>query len=268
MSKESIFFRENKWLYHFTRFDVAKIIVSTNRLKYSMLSGTNDVCEHARCIYNLYSLQQTENICEDIKCEIYNYRQISLSEDKHVFGRKAFDLQQMWGLYADKGFGVCLVFDKTEFLESLGDCCYHGEVSYNVELTPDIYTEIENSKDIASYIKDNAKTLFFQKRKEWEHEQEYRVVSIFSDQDCEKYHDFENSLKYVILYNSRTIKSSDSILNSVEYKSLKHHLSADVKILFYSSFLNEQSLLCYDENQNFETFWNSSENYGEISDVP
>ena len=40
------------------------------------------------------------------------YRQISLTIDDMEQNKLGFDLHQMWGLYADKGKGVCLVFDK------------------------------------------------------------------------------------------------------------------------------------------------------------
>ena len=86
-----------------------------------MLRRTNDVCEYAKTIYNEYFPDLKDSVLENIEREIYLYRQISLSEDKLVFGRRGFDLQQMWGLYADNGYGVCLVFDKDEIIGSLPD---------------------------------------------------------------------------------------------------------------------------------------------------
>lgn len=100
------------------------------RLKYSELIHTNDVCESSKCVYNASG----EHICEEVEREIYHYRQVSLSEDKlsndnSCFGRKEFDLQQMWGLYVDRGFGVCLLFDKSEFLKCLPKDCTHESVT-------------------------------------------------------------------------------------------------------------------------------------------
>lgn len=46
--------------------------------------------------------------------EMRKYQQLSFSQDRVVDGGHylGFDLHTMWGLYADKGYGVCLVFDK------------------------------------------------------------------------------------------------------------------------------------------------------------
>ena len=237
------------------------------RLKYSILSQTNDICENAKIIYNESFGDCEDGIFKDIKHDIYLYRQISLSEDKNVFGRRGFDLQQMWGLYADNGYGVCLVFDKNEFITSLPSSCIHNEVVYKTDLTPDTFFKVENKSEIVSFIKKNINALFFNKRKEWEHEQEYRVLNKFESEEYDIFHDFKNSLKYVILCNSKTIDSNESILNSCEYCYLKRILPPSIKILIYSSFANNSSLTHYLKDSNSIEFWNSLEEYGRIVDI-
>lgn len=260
-------FRKNKWLYHFTRFNSAKAIIREHKLKYSMLRDTNDTCEYAKTIYNEYFPESKDSVIEDIEREIYLYRQISLSEDKLVFGRRGFDLQQMWGLYADNGYGVCLVFDKEGLISSLPKGCVHGAVNYEIGITPCTMTNIHYSKDIPNYIKNNLRTNFFNKRKEWEHEQEYRILNRFKGNKCEQYLSFKNSLKYAILQNSRTINNGDSMLNSCEYHCLKNWMPKDAHILIYNSFVNRQSLLCYDLDNNGTELWNSDENYNKTTDI-
>ena len=267
MNNEAEFFRGNKWLYHFTKFDTALKIIRSMRLKYSILSQTNDICENAKIIYNESFGDCEDGIFKDIKHDIYLYRQISLSEDKNVFGRRGFDLQQMWGLYADNGYGVCLVFDKNEFIASLPSSCIHNEVVYKTDLTPDTFFKVENKSEIVSFIKKNINALFFNKRKEWEHEQEYRVLNKFESEEYDIFHDFKNSLKYVILCNSKTIDSNESILNSCEYCYLKRILPPSIKILIYSSFANNSSLTHYLKDSNSIEFWNSLEEYGRIVDI-
>lgn len=78
------------------------------------------------------------------------------------------------------------------------------------------------------------------------------------------YHDFKDSLKYIILYNSQTIDSDDSILNSCEYCYLKKILPPSTKILIYSSFLDNSNLICYEVDSNGIVFWNSLEEYDEM----
>lgn len=261
MSKEAKEFRNKKWLYHFTSRKTAKIIINSHQLKYSMLRGTNDICENAKIIYNKYHHNANAPLCE-IEREIYQYRQISLTEDKIVFGRKGFDLQQMWGLYADNGYGVCLVFDKDEFVQELPKNCIHESVTYLENLTHDTHTDIADGSEIQSYIRRNTRNIFFYKRKEWEHEQEYRVINRFQDNRCDEFLDFKNSLKYVILCNSKTIKNHESVLNSCEYTCLKSMLPKGIKILIYSSFATNTNLICYEENGE-EEFWNDAEDYSD-----
>lgn len=266
MCNETDFFRDNKWLYHFTKFDTAIKIIRNMRLRYSILNQTNDTCENAKIIYNESLGDCEDSILKDIKHNIYLYRQISLSEDKKGL-RRGFDLQQMWGLYADSGYGVCLVFDKNEFIKSLPTCCAYNEVTYKTDLTPDTFAKVENKNEIESFIRRNIKALFFNKRIEWEHEQEYRILNRFEDEDCDTFLDFKDSLKYVILYNSKTIDINESILNSCEYCQLKRILPPNIKILVYSSFFNKSTLCCYEGNPDGIEYWNSLEEYGKIVSI-
>ena len=109
-------------LYHFTNMYAALQIVESRKLKFSKLAWTNDLCENFKNPYRNYGKYSDfkENQIDDIRKEIQKREQISLTVDKNdAFGLRGFELQQMWGLYADKGFGVCLVFDKSMFEELL-----------------------------------------------------------------------------------------------------------------------------------------------------
>lgn len=267
MNSEPNFFRNNKWLYHFTKFDTAIKIIRSMQLRYSVLSQTNDICENAKIIYNESYSECKDDICKDIARGIYLYRQISFSEDKMDFGRRGFDLQQMWGLYADNGYGVCLVFDKNEFINTLPPSCTHAPVVYKDDTTSDTYVKVEDKDEIDSFIHKNIKALFFNKRTEWEHEQEYRVVNKFECEGGEEFHNIKDSLKYIILNNSKTIDSNESILNSCEYHCLKRILPNPIKILVYSSLLNEVSLMCYEDDSDGTVYWNSLGEYGRIVDI-
>jgi hypothetical protein len=242
---------------------LSKKIIQDKRLKYGTLSNMNDACENSKCIYNDYSSQNDEFICDDIKAEIYKYRQLSLSEDKKGSGRRGFDLQQMWGLYADGGFGACLVFDKDELLKSLPETAICNSVSYVPEITSDTFTCIRNGNEIEADVKECAPMLLFTKRKEWEHEQEFRIVNKFKNTEGDEFLDVTDSLKYIILNNAKSVElqsSNDrgSILKSPEYNEIRQILPKGVKILVYASFAGEQSLIYYDENEQ-ETYWNCSE---------
>ena len=58
-----------------------------------------------------------------LEAELRRYQQISFAQDRECEDCTylGFDLHSMWGLYADKGYGVCLVFDKDKLTLQNGD---------------------------------------------------------------------------------------------------------------------------------------------------
>lgn len=229
-------------LYHFTNMYAALQIVVSRRLKFSKLAGTNDLCENFKNPYCNVEKDSDfkENQIDDLRKEIQKREQVSLTVDKKdAFGLRGFELQQMWGLYADKCFGVCLVFDKSKFEKLLEKENWdYKEVVYSENASGDVSVE-DNGHTITTISSDDSKKTdpFFQKRKEWEHEQEFRVLAKFDDSQSAHYFDFGDSLKYVIMRRAKTIDEKDSLANSVEYKVLKKVLDGtDVKILFMIAF--------------------------------
>lgn len=242
-------------LYHFTSFDTALLIIKSLKLKFSSLSNTNDICENSKNIYNYFYGDNYISI-DEIRDEIYKYRQISFSIDKELDGRVGFDLHQMWGLYGDKGYGACLVFDKERLLNSLKK--NSGEVLYQKDFSADTFTDIKEMPDIKKWIRKNKNKLFYIKRKEWEHEQEFRIIKRFNNDDKDEFLDISDSLKYIIIANAKSIKNNETIESSCEYCKLSKVIRGkDIKILFYESFLGETKLIYKKEYD----IWNSSKGY-------
>jgi hypothetical protein len=249
-------------LYHFTNMYAALQIVESKKLKFSKLTGTNDLCENFKNPYcnDEKDSDFKENQIDDIRKEIQKREQISLTVDKKdASGLRGFELQQMWGLYADKCFGVCLVFDKSKFVDLLKmKNLDYREVVYSKDVSGDVSVE-DNGRTITNISSDNGKKAdpFFQKRKEWEHEQEFRVLTKFDDTQSVHYFDFGESLKYVIMNKAKTIDEKGSLANSVECKVLEKVLNGtDVKILFYNSFCSNYNLL----DEFGSVYWSSDAN--------
>lgn len=253
--KERCRFCKIEKLYHFTSLDTALLIIKSLKLKFSSLSNTNDICENSKNIYNYFYGDNYISI-DEIRDEIYKYRQISFSIDKEPDGRVGFDLHQMWGLYANKGYGVCLVFDKEKLLNSSKN--NYGKVIYSKDNSPDTFTNVTKTPEIRGWIRKNKKRLFFNKRKEWEHEQEFRIIKRFQNDNKEEYLDISKSLRYIIIANAKSIKHDESLISSCEYCKLSKAIEGkDIKILFYESFLGETKLLY---NKEYD-IWNNSEGY-------
>lgn len=182
MSIRKIFEQTDK-LYHFTSFDTAKKIMESNSLRFGRLTNMNDIHENDKIVFVDTSYNYIENFSSEVLNalydELYKYRQISLTIDSNSNDKKGFDLHQMWGLYADKGNGVCLVFDKKELEKSLNMCdVYHREVCYNdtEQLDSFIVSNSKDPKEVVTEIGNHISNIFFHKRLEWEHEQEYRLL--------------------------------------------------------------------------------------------
>ena len=97
-------------------------------------------------------------------------------------------------------------------------------------------------------------SIFFHKRKEWEHEQELRFLKrcpIFQE---EEYLQYGSSLKYIIL--SSKLQDVDEILFGQRIQVLKK--CTNVPILIYGNGLLDYSLYSWEDK---ELIWNSSEGY-------
>lgn len=150
-------------LYHYTKFDTAIKILKSHSLRFGNLCDMNDIHENNKISYvdlSGNSIQHlSSDILETIKNEMAKYRQISLTIDDMEQNKLGFDLHQMWGLYADKGQGVCLVFDKDTLCNNLDKDVQHINVSYDKAVEsfyiakPNDFQSIQH--DIQKQIKKN-----------------------------------------------------------------------------------------------------------------
>ena len=97
-------------LFHYTKFESALIIIETKSLKFGDFENLNDIAEVKRDIYGMIPF-------EIIQKELAKYQSISLTYDDA--SQRGFYIDPLWGHYADRGNGVCLVFDKAKLKEKL-----------------------------------------------------------------------------------------------------------------------------------------------------
>ena len=252
-------FKSINKLYHFTKFDTAIKILGSHNLKFGRLHDMNDIHENDKLSYvnlqgNTIQSFQSE-ILEVIDVEIAKFRQISLTIDDEEPKKFGFDLHQMWGLYADKGQGVCLVFDKDILCSKLDGIVRHGTVSYD-KIVESFYIANHNDCQIIQHdMQNQVEKLLFHKRKEWEHEQEYRLIKYCPYLKKEEYLDYGDALKFIIL--NSVIESVDGI----KFKEMVGKLSEyapQASILVYGNGLFDYSLI---DINHTETIWTSSNRY-------
>lgn len=251
-------FKNINKLYHYTKFDTAIKILESHSLRFGRLHDMNDIHENDKLSYveSTGTLINSfpSDVLDTIDCEMAKYRQISLTADDKQ-DKLGFDLHQMWGLYADKGQGVCLVFDKDMLCEQIDDSVLHKVVSYDTAVESFYIANYNDSQSIQRNIQEQAEKLFFHKRKEWEHEQEYRLIKHCPNLKREEYLDYGKALKYIIL--NSVIEDADVNKFKKMVKNLNTHVR-NVPILLYGNGLLDYSLL---DINHTEIIWDSSNGY-------
>lgn len=264
-------FEKTEKLYHFTSFDTALKIIESNSLRYGRLNNMNDIHENDKIVFVDANNHPTDkfpsDVLDELYDEIYKYRQISLTADDNEGDKDGFDLHQMWGLYADKGEGVCLIFDKKELEKGFGSATLHDRVSYD-KTVDSYYISLSNTADKVSVeIREHANEIFFHKRREWEHEQEYRLLRRCPLATREEYQFLGHALKFVIL--SSRLHNLDEVLYFKKIKNIKDKIEKTEKarnrgevgripVLVYENGLLDYALCTEDGT---EELWNSNDGY-------
>lgn len=264
-------FEKTEKLYHFTSFDTALKIIESNSLRYGRLNNMNDILENDKIVFVDANNHPTDkfpsDVLDELYDEIYKYRQISLTADDNEGDKDGFDLHQMWGLYADKGEGVCLIFDKKELEKGFGSATLHDRVSYD-KTVDSYYISLSNTADKVSVeIREHANEIFFHKRREWEHEQEYRLLRRCPLATREEYQFLGHALKFVIL--SSRLHNLDEVLYFKKIKNIKDKIEKTEKarnrgevgripVLVYGNGLLDYALCTEDGT---EELWNSNDGY-------
>ena len=267
-------FKQTEKLYHFTSFDTALKIIESNRLRFGRLSNMNDIHENDKIVFADANGQGIDEFPSDVLDvlydEIYKFRQISLTSDGEKGDKNGFDLHQMWGLYADKGEGVCLVFDKKELEKNSDMVNIHKErVNYDKtqELESYVVTLSREPENVSAEVKSQIPKIFFHKRKEWEHEQEYRLIKRCPNTIKEEYLLLGHALKYVILSSKlrnidevRYFKDIETIRGKVEkvWKARNIGEAGRIPVLVYGNGLFDYILITEDGE---EELWNSEDGY-------
>ena len=232
-------FNKKEHLYHYTSFEAAVKIVVSKELLFSKMDAVNDINEQSGP-----EIIGVEDEFGLIKKALKGYTQISLTMD-YQHGRDGYNIPAMWGHYAQKGKGICLVFQKGKFIKAVkrrNTTLYSKEVDYYDTLNPQDFLYEQRYGTLASFINDKKDTFLFHKSKDWEYEQEFRVVSIKKNP---KPLNVRESLVGIILY----ARTKDEFLNSIEYKVLS---KIDNRLGFYrySTLLDKGTLYNIDGEVN------------------
>lgn len=218
----------DKMVYHYTSIESAKKILETKSLRFGKLNGMNDINESYRAIWYLNKTENTEKYVN----AVYNYRQISLTLDKPT--KRGFDIPPMWGHYAQKGAGVCIVLDKEQLRKTARSMnCRCRAMEYKLRYNPTIIIEAPTPDD---FVEKNYKEIFYGKSKDWGYEQEWRIIKKCADASKEEYLDIESAIIAVILCNGDATDKSQTAFSTPVYESIKGLIGNQYPIFAYESF--------------------------------
>lgn len=230
-------FQSIEKLYHYTCFETALKIIASGHLRYGRLSNMNDINEAYRYVYYNRDLNISS---QDVLQELSLYRQLSFSVDGVNCG---YNISPMWGHYAQKGRGVCLVFDRNKLENKLSEQSnvYSRTITYKSNYNGDI--DIKMS-DIPQSIASQKDEIFFSKSSEWEYEQEYRIVKKFNNTNGDEFLDIKDCIIAVIMYYADDVNYSNSVFDSLNYHILRKVGGDEMLILELSKTLAHSATLC------------------------
>ncbi len=215
-------FSRDKYLYHYTNFSKAFLILDGQNLKFSKISLANDTLEakpkinfekrldaitfsKIRDYFSSANNDYLQLLCFSQDAEL-NYEVCPTERMIYSdYSGRGFALPRMWAQYADNNNGVCFVFDKKKLIniikESLWGCLIHyDKVHYITHYKPyegdmnDIVNYIKkvsvknnitsNIKhiDFLNNYKDFVKYNYFTKLDDWKSENEFRFLA-YGDED-------------------------------------------------------------------------------------
>lgn len=224
-----------KHVFHYTRFESALKILATESLQFGFFEEMNDIAEVKKDVYGKIS-------SDIIRKELSLYQSISLTKDKRT--NRGFYIDPLWGHYAQKGNGVCFVFDinklKLNIHDQFGKKAKIKQIKYMSSFSNAIYTDGDTEEATKEYIKRHIDEIFFTKAKDWKYEQEIRIV-IKADNTVRRSLYWKDSLIAVIICLPRVEKYKESS----EYIVLKSLLN-NIPILYYTTSLGNKKVV--DEN--------------------
>lgn len=231
-------FQQIDKLYHYTKLNCAIQIILSNSLKFGRLGDMNDVNEaYKRISYAYRTSVKTENVQNELK----RYRQISLTMDGSSY--QGFDISAMWGHYAEKGKGVCLVFDKRKLLKCLSSDMHSCKVNYKRKFKGYIHI---NSENIGKSLERKQKEFFFTKSSDWKYEQEFRIITKIDSGSDDLFLDFKDSLIAVVLQYAdgcdNYMPINDTVFSSLNFKILDKIVKRNMLILEKGDLFGETNL--------------------------
>jgi hypothetical protein len=203
-------------LYHYCKLSTAlEYILPSMQLRLSPLTHTNDPRENKDFVFASFDWSQNINnnredsyrFCKTLRndCKLICFSR----NGRQLYG---WELSRLWATYGDRHQGICLEFDMYDFIDenrviaikkgNFSNITYFNPLSrFKGHIQID-YPELERLGEF-KYLRNNfrrkyKKQLYFTKTKEWQSEQEVRLI-YFSDFKNDEFCSIKKSLRRIFL---------------------------------------------------------------------
>lgn len=226
-------------LFHYTSFESAMRIIATKSLKFGEFGNMNDIAEVKKELYGSIS-------SDIIESKLSRFHSLSFTKDEP--DKRGYSIDPLWGHYAQRGNGVCLVFAKDKLEHNLKEQfevnAYMESIEYTQE-SPLVVFEGKTPEAVEKYIEEKIKDIFFTKSCDWSYENEIRIlVKAREEKSLELLHFNDDVLIAAIL----CLPKEPKYKNTAAYKVLKR-LLPEIPILHYTTSLFNKELLDEDDNE-------------------
>lgn len=222
-------------MFHYTKFESALRIIASKTIRFGDFRNMNDIAEAYREVFGLASDSVINKVLEE-------YQAISFTRDNPI--KRGFAIDSLWGHYAQKGNGVCLVFNKKKIQNilnnKLGGNAKMYKIRYVSNYVGTLFIDGNKEHEVRQYIKDHIKNIFFTKSNDWSYEKEIRIIKTkkYDSNPFSLY--YEDSLIAAILCLPK-IENFNEYKKTSEFLMLKAVLP-DSPILRYTTWLGKKEL--------------------------
>ena len=229
-------------IFHYTSLNAAIKIILSNSLRFGEFANMNDIAESYRDLLDNIDSKTLRRLLSE-------YRSISLTEDTSNCER-GFAIDCLWGYYAEKGQGVCLVFDKEKLFtiyEQQQYACKGVPKDKSIEYEKDyqnlVIAEGKTEEEIRRYVECHISEIFYKKNICWSYEKEIRLLAKSKDHNESCYLPLGDSLIAAII-----CVQTNSYKESEQYKLLsKLKAACKFSVYNYSIELGKRTLQIDDD---------------------
>jgi hypothetical protein len=227
-------------LFHYTMASVAvEGILATGQFRFGLFEATNDPREAKQWHISAsipdgvdFDVKEFDALAGEadrllrrsVKLACFTEDAPATLDWNRVIGR-GFGHSRLWSHYAENHSGVCIGFNRTALLTSVGRQIkalgenFHGAVDYVNDAAPPIQATNINIEQVDEFgldavisatVRQHWKRLFFTKDTDWASEHEYRWV-IVNDEPLPVYVDVSGCIEMIVLGDSFSVNRLPSI---------------------------------------------------------